>query len=70
MTGSANAEQSQPVRRRRLPPVEYLRKLLSYDREAGRLRWRVARRGSAVPGALAGTICNVAILVTYSGRLG
>lgn len=56
MTSPTNAEEKQTIRRRRLPPVSRLRQLLEYDQDAGRLRWRLMRRGSAVPGALAGTV--------------
>jgi hypothetical protein len=56
MSHQPNAEQKQSVRRRRLPPLSRLQELLRYDANAGRLRWRVARRGPAVPGALAGTV--------------
>jgi hypothetical protein len=51
-------KQSQLVKRRPLPPLPRLQELLRYDAKAGRLRWRVMRRGSAVPGALAGAVCS------------
>jgi hypothetical protein len=61
---TATAVAAKPKRR---PSVQYLRSILSLDRDAGVRRWKV-NRGPMRPGDTAGYVVDGKVLVTVDGQ--